>query len=463
MSGVVVLGAAGCSLGSAEGGPERDRGVGVGEEAGLRSPSMCAAGSAGCDDTLTRSPAGGWSGACGREPFGRQFPAESAALRGFAVGDASESLLAGAFEGALTFGSTTLTSAGSTDVFVAKLDACGFPLWSARFGDAEAQAALDVAADGKGALVLGEFEGTVDFGAVRLTASPPGGPELFVANLKANGRTRWAAQFSADDDAILSGTAVASDGRGGALVLGKLEGEATVAGQRIERRALGVFVVRLDRSGHFSWVSLPPSGSDTDEIGLEVDDDGNIFIAAQDGRGNATFLTKLDEDGALLWHQRFRGSPEQVEEAYDLAVDPDGSVLLAGSGVFGDPALPGGPRPFVAKLDPDGNVLWVKRFDGQQRALEVAASDDAVFLAGDSFCTPDVPPSCGSWAAELSPGGDVRWTESLGQGALVSGLELDKRDNPMLAGSFQGTIEVGDDVLTSEEDALFVGRLLASD
>ncbi|WP_234023480.1 hypothetical protein [Sorangium cellulosum] len=451
-------------MGSAEGGPERDRGAGVGEEAELRSPSAaCASGAAGCGRTLAESRAGGTSEACGREPFGRQFAADNATLRGFAVSDDSNSVLAGAFEGTLTFGATSLTSAGGTDVFVAKLDACGVPLWSARFGDAEAQAALDVAADDKGALVLGEFTGAVDFGTVRLTASPPGGPELFVANLKASGRTRWAAQIAADEDSILLGKAIASDGRGGALVLGTLEGAARVAGHRIERRAIGTFVVRLDRSGRFSWVSLPPSGSDTGEIGIEVDDDDNIFIASADGRGNATFLTKLDEDGALLWHKRFPGSPEQAEDLYDFAVDPDGSVLLAGTGVFGEEELPGGPSPFVAKIDPDGNVLWVTRFDGVQTAREIAASDDAVFLAGDSLCTPDESPSCSAWAAELSPDGQVRWTERLGQGAVVSGLEVDARDNPMLAGSFQGTVEVGDDVLTSEENALFVGRLLASD
>ncbi len=74
--------------------------------------------------------------------------------------------------------------------------------------------------------------------------------------------------------------------------------------------------------GRFAWVSLPPSGSDSDEIGIKVDRDGNAILASQDGRGTATFVTKLDRNGELVWHKRFRGSPDQLEEAYDLAVDP---------------------------------------------------------------------------------------------------------------------------------------------
>ncbi|MDC0682790.1 hypothetical protein [Sorangium atrum] len=398
--------------------------------------------------------------ACRQRSFSRQYPGKGATLRGFTIDGAGRALLAGSFEGELTFGSTRLRSAGATDAFVAELDACGAPLWSEQFGDGTAQSAIDVAASSGGqTLVLGDFAGTVRFGAHRLTAASPSGADLFLAKLGPRGAASWAAQISAEEGAILSGTALAADGRGGALVLGRLEGAAKVAGARIERRAIGAFVVRLDASGRFAWVSLPPSGSDSDEIGIKVDRDGNAILASQDGRGTATFVTKLDRNGELVWHKRFRGSPDQLEEAYDLAVDPEGAALLSGSGVFGEPDLPGGPRPFVAKIGPDGRVIWVKRFDARS-PRRVTASGERVVLAGDALCgSAGEPASCSAWAAGLSSSGEEQWTRRIGADVHVSGLEMDPWESPMLAGSFHGTMALGGERLSSDQGALFLTRL----
>ncbi|WP_437572200.1 hypothetical protein [Sorangium sp. So ce542] len=484
LCGVICWGAgcvSGAAGGAAEGEPGRDGVDPIGANVEHRSPAgMCGTGAAdpgGVCQGAAAPRGGSVSGAggpgaaaraepgCRRRPFSRQFPATGATLRGFAIDTAGNALLAGALEGDATFGDTRLESAGAADVFVAKLDACGNPIWAKRFGDAAAQGAIDVAA-GKGghAFVLGEFTGALELGAHHLTAASPWGADLFLAKLGSNGATRWAVQISAEEDAILTGTALAADGDdGGALVLGRLEGAAKVAGVRIERRAIGAFVVRLDASGRVVWVSLPPSGADSEEIGIEVDGDGNALIASQDGRGSATFVTKLDDDGQLEWHKRFRGSSDQLEMAFDLAVDPDGAALLSGSGVFGEPELPGGPRPFVAKLDDDGDVLWVKRFDAQS-PRQVTASEESVVLAGDALCEAEEPASCSAWAAGLSPNGEEEaWTQRIGADVRVVGLELDPWEKPVLAGGFQGTIDLGGDELSSEQGALFVARLSESD
>ncbi|WP_437877460.1 hypothetical protein [Sorangium sp. So ce513] len=400
--------------------------------------------------------------ACGRRPFVRQLAESSATLRGFAVDTAGRPLLAGSFEGELALDGTRLASAGASDAFVARLDPCGDLLWARRFGDAEAQRAIDVvAAGGNGALVLGAFEGTLDLGTGRLTAASSWGSDLFVAKLDPNGATRWAVQISGEEDAILSGTALAATGDGGVLVLGKLEGGAWVGGVRIARHGLGTFVVRLDASGRFAWVSLPPSGSDTEEIGIEVDQHDNAVLAAQDARGSATFVTRLDEDGEVLWHHRFRGSSDQLEMVYDIAVDPDGAALLSGSGVFGVPDLPGGPRPFLAKIDDSGEVLWVKRFDAQSPRL-VTASDASVILAGDALCDAGEPGSCSAWASGLSDDGEEQWTRRLGADVQIVGLELDPWGQPMLAGFFRGTMALGSERFSSDQGALFVSRVEAS-
>lgn len=397
-----------------------------------------------------------------KRPFGRQFLGSKATLRGFAVDTDGRAILAGSFEEQLRIGDDRLRSAGASDVFVAALDACGDPRWSRRFGDAARQRAIDVAASRAGhVLVLGEFAGAVDFGAGRLTAASPSGTDLFLAKLDPRGRTRWVAQISAEEDSVLSGAALADDRDGGALVLGRLEGAARVAGARIARRALGAFVARIDASGRFSWVSTPPSGSDSEEIGIKIDADGNVILAAQDARGTATFVTRLGPTGKLLWHRRFGGSAEQLEMAYDIAVTPDGMTLLSGSGVFGEPTLPGGPRPFVAKLDRQGSVLWVKRFD-DLGPPHVAAGGKRVLLAGPASCagaTVDNPTRCSAFAVELGPSGEAQRTRRFGADARIVGVELDPWGNAMIAGSFKGTLDLGTGPLASPQGALFVARL----
>lgn len=97
-----------------------------------------------------------------------------------AVDARGDIVLFGAFSGTLDFGGGPLTSAGGLDLFVAKLDALGEHVWSRRAGDAAEQFATDVAFDASGrVLVTGRFEGKVDLGGGELTSA--GGSDVFVA------------------------------------------------------------------------------------------------------------------------------------------------------------------------------------------------------------------------------------------------------------------------------------------
>ncbi|MBI4699649.1 MAG: hypothetical protein HY744_00540 [Deltaproteobacteria bacterium] len=102
----------------------------------------------------------------------------------FAVDGAGNVLLTGSFEEAVDFGGGPLTTQpGDRDIFVAKLDPSGSHLWSRRFGDLREQAGLNIVADGAGnVLLMGSFDGTVDFGAGPLTAQP-GYSDTFLAKL----------------------------------------------------------------------------------------------------------------------------------------------------------------------------------------------------------------------------------------------------------------------------------------
>ena len=83
--------------------------------------------------------------------------------------------------GQVDFGTGPLASAGGSDVFLAKFKSLGTPVWSKRFGDAQSQTGVGVAADASSNILMaGDFSGSLDFGG-GLSLTSAGGSDVFVA------------------------------------------------------------------------------------------------------------------------------------------------------------------------------------------------------------------------------------------------------------------------------------------
>jgi hypothetical protein len=88
----------------------------------------------------------------------------------------------GGFSGTADFGGVTLTAAGELDIFVARYDASGNVLWAQRAGGTWWDRGWGVAAHADGSVtVTGGFRHTADFGGVTLTAA--GFSDIFVARI----------------------------------------------------------------------------------------------------------------------------------------------------------------------------------------------------------------------------------------------------------------------------------------
>lgn len=115
----------------------------------------------------------------------------------------------GYFEGTANFGSATLTSAGLTDMFIAKFDALGNVNWAKRIGDLNLDHGSSIVVDHAGnILVTGRFLGTVNFDSIILT-SEANKSDIFVAKYDASGRAVWAKDASGSGS--ISGESVAVD------------------------------------------------------------------------------------------------------------------------------------------------------------------------------------------------------------------------------------------------------------
>jgi len=101
--------------------------------------------------------------------------------RDIAVDPGGAVLVAGDFTTTADFGGGVLTSAGVTDGFLVKLDPFGAHVWSKRLGDVVAQSVAGVAADKTGVFAAGTFAGVINFGGGALTSA--GATDVVVAKL----------------------------------------------------------------------------------------------------------------------------------------------------------------------------------------------------------------------------------------------------------------------------------------
>ncbi|MDD4309823.1 MAG: SBBP repeat-containing protein, partial [Candidatus Cloacimonetes bacterium] len=113
--------------------------------------------------------------------------------KAIAVDEFGNQYIIGYFGGTASFGSFTLNSAGSNDIFAVKLDPSGNLLWVVRAGGIGYDRGIGIAVDGAGnAYLTGWFYGTADFGAYTLNSS--GDRDIFAAKLDPDGNFLWAIQ-----------------------------------------------------------------------------------------------------------------------------------------------------------------------------------------------------------------------------------------------------------------------------
>ena len=220
------------------------------------------------------------------------------------------SIVTGYFKDTATFGSTTLTSAGSDDVFVAKLDASGTYEWATQAGGTSNDSGygVSVLADGS-SIVTGIFQDTATFGSTTLTSA--GSNDVFVAKLDASGTYEWVKQAGGTRNDNARGVSVLADGS--SIVTGFFEGTATFGSTTFTSAGSNdVFVAKLDASGDYEWATQAGGTGSDNGHGVSVLADGSSIVTGY-FQGTATFgsttftsagvndvfVAKLDADGSF--------------------------------------------------------------------------------------------------------------------------------------------------------------------
>jgi YVTN family beta-propeller protein len=401
-----------------------------------------------------------------------------------ALDAAGNAFVTGTFADTLVIGEDVLVSAGANDIFVAKFDSTGVPVWSRKFGDLNEQVGYGLDTDGFGnVLVTGYFNGTVDFGGGPLT----GDYDVFVVKFDTAGNHVWSQRFGDDSDQFGQGLGV--DGAGNVLVTGYFYGDLDFGGGPLTSAGdVDIFVAKLDPAGNHIWSQR--FGDATDQYGYNVaaDGSGNVLVSGyywgdvDFGGGTLTsagdydiFVAKFDSAGTHLWSKRFGDAAQQA--GYGLAVDGSGNVLLSGylfgTVDFGGGTLtaPGGNNDiFVAKFDPAGTHVWSQNFGDAdpQFGYGIAAEPGGHVVVTGGFQGEvnfgGSPITSGGnydvFVAKFSVEDEVppaplphAWSQAFGGAGATEevgwSVDSDADGNVFVTGQFQGAVSFGGATLTA--------------
>ncbi len=244
--------------------------------------------SAGANDIFVAkiSPTGSWG--CAVRAGGSSWDAG----RGIALGNSGNVYVTGGFEGTATFGSSTsLTSSGQSDIFIAKLSSSC--TWQSAFkeGGSGGDGGNDITLDSSNKIyVTGYFGSTVNFGnSVSLTSS--GVEDIFVWKLDQSNNppsTSWAVKAGSSSSDY--GRSLAVDSSGHVYLVGHFQGTPTFGNLSTisSTGSYDIFFAQISNSGiwttRYYWGS---SGSDSGN-GFALDSSGsNVYFAGKVSSGTA--------------------------------------------------------------------------------------------------------------------------------------------------------------------------------
>ncbi|MEJ7731943.1 MAG: hypothetical protein WKG00_22375 [Polyangiaceae bacterium] len=368
----------------------------------------------------------------------------------------------------------------------------GGPLvvWARSFGDAAAQEVRRVGVDGPGNVyAAGAFAGSVDFGGELVNAAD--GLDAFLVKLSPDGDVLWVRTWGGAGDDVVHGLAVTA--QGDALVTGEFAATVTLA--EVAYQSLGgpdAFVVRVDTGGQEVCGLAFGDEGEQRAASAAASTSGAFVISGMFGTalGLGTdpilssglldlFVARLDESCKVEWVQSFGGSANDA--AWSVASGADGAVLLgidSGSAIdFGDGLLPnaGSGDIFIPKLDAGGGLDWVRHYGdaAAQWAPHMAVTSAGGVIGAGSF-QGTVPfgnqvlqsaDAYDAYVVQLDAAGAPVWSRVFGGAGsqFMHDAEVEADGNVLVIGYGEQTIDFGGGPVGGGGDLDVIVARLAAD
>lgn len=408
----------------------------------------------------------------------------------------------GYFSGTIDFdpgaGTTELTSAGLSDIFILKLNASGDFVWAKNIGGSGEDQGLSVTLDASGNLyATGSFSSTVDFdpdaGINNLIST--GSTDIFILKLDASGNFTWAKKIGGPT--VDAGYSITVDASGNIYSTGSYSGTSAPVGtpgpvdfdpgpgtfELVSTKGTpDIFILKLDAAGNFVWAKgFGNLGSDYGSS-VKADATGNVYTTGtfsgsmvfNTSSGNLVltsagatdiFVIKYNSSGVFAWAKNMGSTG--AEMGTSMALDAAGNVYTTGSfsgtadfdpdAATSNLISAGGTDLFISKLDADGNFVSAKRIGGtgndQGNAITLDVSKN-IYATGYFNSTVDFDPgaatsdltSAGSgdiFILKLDATGDFAIAKSMGGAGDDIGysLAIGNSGNLFSTGTYNGTAD----------------------
>ncbi len=397
--------------------------------------------------------------------------------RGVVTDDSGNTFVVGYFSESADFGSITLSSAGDEDIFIAKYNGSGNVVWAKKAGGTGRDNGLSIAIDESDNLVItGFFQKTAFFEKTSLISA--GSYDVFIAKYNSSGGLIWAKQAGGIAEEI--GRGVATDVACNIFITGDFEGKInfgnlslTSIGQK------DIFIAKYNASGDVVWAKQAGGTNIDGGEGVVVDGLGCSVITGSFkdtamfdtntlvGNGwSSMFIAKYDNSGNLLWVKKAASECSVIAE--DIAVDGTGNYLVtgwfAGTAIFDLKTLSGSCSSreiFIVKYNTLGNLVWAKSagedYDDMGRGI-VADTDGNIFVTGSfhktaQFDNISLSSSGGDdiFVAKYDALGNIQWAEKAGglDSEGGSDIDTDAFGRCVVVGNFHQSVEFGGHSLTS--------------
>ncbi len=380
------------------------------------------------------------------------------------------------FNNPSAIGSNEITSAGSSDIFIAKFNDIGNFQWAKRAGGSSEDISNGIAVNGTSVYITGHFGSTANFNTPSATGSneitSAGYKDIFLAKFNDAGTFQWARRAGGSDyyEDISYGIAV----NGASIyITGSFDGTAnfntpSATGSNEIIGQDDIFIAKFSDTGNFQW-ARKASGSYNEDQGKAIAVNNtdiycvggfreNIIFSTSTGnntvtlssKGLSAFVAKYEETGILQW-----ANTTELQGGDDLgrgtATDAAGNVYVTGE-FRGKITIEsttiysaGGADIFVAKYNNTGILQWLKRAGGvgDDKGFGIAVDGTSVYVTGyfkntANFNTPSATGtneiiSAGSidiFLAKFNDEGTCQWVKRAGGNG--NGYDIYKYDKTFL-------------------------------
>lgn len=195
---------------------------------------------------------------------------------------------------------------------------------------------------------------------------------------------------------------------------------------------------------------------------MALDRDGNVYATGlsadetRNGTDGYDFATvKYDKRGVQLWAARYNGQADLWDEPTGIAVDRAGNAYVTGRST----GVGSGFDYLTVKYDPQGNELWVARFDGGQnlndwpRAIALDAHENVIVTGGINAADDSI--RRGFATIKYTSDGQQRWVKLYGTNAKGEALAMavDAEGSVFVTGRYDDGQQGNGHTLTIKHDA----------